>query len=188
MRLAVERLVVGVLIVGFVIGTSTHMLQIVNRGWVVFAAAPIWMNVYWTSLTFLDPFAAFLLLRARRAGLMLAVTIMLSDVAVNTYALYGLSLPFAVWALQLQTVFCGVLLGAAGFLWRGDDEPARPSTRRASGFGEPLGNRVASESRRSTRNEHQVTWHPNLPPSLEVVRALASFPWRDGNVSYQLIL
>lgn len=128
MRLAVERIVVGTLIVGFVIGTSTHMLQIVNRGWVVFVAAPIWMNLYWTSLSFLDPLAAMLLLRARRAGLVLALAIMLSDVAVNTYALYGLDLPFALWALQLQTLFCGFLLGAAWYLWDSSNEPARSST------------------------------------------------------------
>jgi peptidoglycan/LPS O-acetylase OafA/YrhL len=128
MRLAVERVVVGVSVVGFVIGTSTHLLQLVNRGWVVFAAAPTWMNVYWTSLTFLDPLAAMLLLRARRAGLILAVAIMLSDVAVNSHALYGLNLPFAIWALQLQTLFCGFLLGAIGFLWGANDESARSST------------------------------------------------------------
>ncbi len=125
MRLAVQRLVVGALIVGFVIGTSTHVLQIVNRGWVVFADAPIWMNVYWTSLTFLDPLAAMLLLRARRAGLALALAIMLSDVAVNSYGLYGLDLPSAVWALQLQTLFGGFLLGAVGFLWERGNEPSR---------------------------------------------------------------
>ena len=56
--------------------------------------------------------AAWLLL-----GLVLALAIMVSDVAVNSYALHGLDLPFAVWALQLQTLFFGFLLGAAGFLW-----------------------------------------------------------------------
>lgn len=75
------------------------------------------MNVYWTALAVLDPLAAVLLIRARRAGLALALAIMVSDVAVNSYALYGLGLPFAVWALQLQTLFFGFLLGAAGFLW-----------------------------------------------------------------------
>lgn len=39
-RKAVERLVVGVLVAGFAIGTTTHTLQLVNRGWVVFTAAP----------------------------------------------------------------------------------------------------------------------------------------------------
>jgi len=116
-RKAIERLIVGVLVAGFAIGTTTHTLQLVNRGWVVFAAAPVWMNVYWTALTFLDPLAAVLLIRARRAGLALALAIMVSDVAVNSHALHGLGLPFAVWALQLQTLFFGFLLGAAGFLW-----------------------------------------------------------------------
>jgi len=117
-RLAVERLAVGVLVAGFAIGTTTHTLQLVNRGWVVFASAPVWMNAYWTALTFLDPLAAVLLIRARRAGLVLALAIMVSDVTVNSYALHGLGLPFAVWALQIQTLFLGFLVGAAGFLWR----------------------------------------------------------------------
>ncbi len=117
-RNAVERLVTWVLVAGFALGTATHTLQLVSRGWVVFAAAPVWMNIYWTVLTFLDPLAALLLIRARRAGLSLALAIMVSDVAVNSYALYGLGLPFAVWALQLRTLFFGFLLGAAGFLWR----------------------------------------------------------------------
>lgn len=117
MRAAVERLAIGVLVAGFAIGTTTHTVQLVTRGWVVFTAAPVWMNVYWTALTFLDPLAAVLLLRSRRAGLVLALAIMLSDVAINSYALHGLGLHFAFWALQAQTLFLGFLLGVVGFLW-----------------------------------------------------------------------
>ena len=75
MKLTVERLILAVLVVGFSIGTTTHTLQIVNRGWVVFSTAPVWMNVYWTALTFLDPLAVVLLLqrRLRRVGLALAL-------------------------------------------------------------------------------------------------------------------
>lgn len=116
-RKAIERLALGVLVAGFAIGTTTHLLQLFRHGWVVFAAAPVWMNVYWTALTFLDPLAAVLLIRERRAGLALALAIMVSDVAINSYALHGLGLPIAVGALQLQTVFLGFLFGAAGFLW-----------------------------------------------------------------------
>lgn len=122
MRITVERLILAVLVAGFAIGMLTHTLQLVNGGWVVFQAAHTWMNVYWTALTFLDPLAAVLLLRSRRAGLALGLAIMVSDVAVNSYALYGLGLPFAFWALQSQTLFFGFLLGAAGFLWR--EQPA----------------------------------------------------------------
>jgi hypothetical protein len=115
-RPAVERLIVAVLIIGFAIGTLTHARRLLTAGWVAIPTAPAWMNVYWTALTVLNPFAAVLLLRWRRAGLVLAIAIMLSDVAINTYALHGLRLPSV---LQAQTLFCGFLLGAAGFLGGG---------------------------------------------------------------------
>lgn len=116
-RSAIERIVVGVLVAGFAIGTVTHTLHLINVGWVVFDAAPTWMNVYWTALTGLDPLAAVLLLYRRPVGLALGAAIILSDVGINSYALYGLALPFGFLSLQLQTLFCGFLLGAAGFLW-----------------------------------------------------------------------
>lgn len=115
-RVAVERIVVGVLVAGFAIGTLTHVLALLNRGWTVNSSAPVWMNVYWTSLTFLDPLAALLLLRSRRTGLMLASAIMLSDVAINTYASYLFGFTGVPFQVQLQTVFLGFLLGAVGFL------------------------------------------------------------------------
>ena len=118
MKITLERTAVAVLAAGFAIGTVTHTLQLVTRGWVVFDAAPTWMNVYWTSLTFLDPLAIMLLLISRRAGLALGLSIMASNVTINSYALYGLELPFATWALQSQALFGGFLLGAIGFLWR----------------------------------------------------------------------
>ena len=113
---AIERIVTGVLVAGFAIGTTTHLLHLVNVGWIVFDAAPAWMNVYWTALTALDPLAAVLLLYRRSIGLRLGAAIILSDVGINSYALYGLGLPFGFLSLQLQTLFCGFLLGAAGFL------------------------------------------------------------------------
>ena len=117
-RSAIERIVVGVLVAGFAIGTVTHTLHLINVGWVVFDAAPTWMNVYWTALTRLDPLAAVLLLYRRPVGLALGAAIILSDVGINSYALYGLDLPFGFLSLQLQTLFCGFLLGAAGFFGR----------------------------------------------------------------------
>jgi len=118
-RLAVERTIVGVLVAGFAIGTTTHVMHLVTAGWIVFDAAPTWMNVYWTALTALDPLAAVLLLSARRWGLALGAAIIVTDVVINSYALYGLNLPFGFLSLQLQTLFCGILLGAIGFLANG---------------------------------------------------------------------
>lgn len=115
-RPTIERIAIAVLVAGFAIGTTTHTLHLINVGWIVFDNAPTWMNVYWTALTALDPLAAVLLIWRRPVGLALGAAIILSDVGINSYALYGLGLPFGFLSLQLQTLFCGFLLGAAGFL------------------------------------------------------------------------
>lgn len=104
-KITLERTAVAVLVAGFAIGTATHTLQLVTRGWVVFEDAPTWMNAYWTLLTFLDPLAILLLLTSRRAGLALGLAIMASNVTINSYTLYGLELPIATWALQSQALF-----------------------------------------------------------------------------------
>ena len=80
------------------------------------------MNVYWTALTALDPLAAVLLLYRRPIGLALGAAVILSDIGINSYALYGLGLPFGFLSLQLQTLFYGFLMGTAGFLVRGHDD------------------------------------------------------------------
>jgi hypothetical protein len=112
----IERITIGVLAAGFTIGTVTHTLHLFNLGWIVFDDAPVWMNVYWTALTVLDPLAAVLLIYRRPIGLALGAAIILSDVAINSYALYGLALPLGFLSLQLQSLFCGFLIGAVGFL------------------------------------------------------------------------
>lgn len=61
-RVTIERIVVGMLVAGFAIGTLTHTLPLVNIGWIAFDGAPVWVNVYWTALPALDPLAAALLI------------------------------------------------------------------------------------------------------------------------------
>ena len=113
-----SRFALATLVGGFAIGTFTHSATLIDAGWLPYRSAPLWMNVYWTALTFLDPLAAALLVVRRRVGLILAIAIMVSDVAINSYAAYGMRLKFIAGPLQLQTLFGGFLLGAAGFLWR----------------------------------------------------------------------
>lgn len=115
-RLWIERIVVGVLVAGFAIGTITHVRHLIHAGWIVFESAPTWMNVYWATLTALDPLAAVLLIVRRPTGLALGAGVIVSDVGINSYALYGIALPFGFLSLQLQTLFCGFLIGAIGFL------------------------------------------------------------------------
>jgi hypothetical protein len=102
----------------FMIGTTTHLIVLLNGWWLPHHP---FLNAYWTSLTFLDPLVIILLLRSPRAGLLLALTIILTDVGINslaTYLYFDKDGHYAVdYFIQLQTAFLGFALGSAPFLW-----------------------------------------------------------------------
>lgn len=50
----------------------------------------MWLAVYFTSLTVVDPLAAVLLCARRTAGLYLGVLVLVTDALANGYAVYGL--------------------------------------------------------------------------------------------------
>ncbi|MEV8514886.1 hypothetical protein [Dactylosporangium sp. NPDC051484] len=66
------------------------MIQLVTGGWPPYPWAPIWLAIYFTSLTLLDPLAAALLLARRAIGLYLAALVLVTDAAANWYATYCL--------------------------------------------------------------------------------------------------
>lgn len=67
-------------------GGVVHVVQVATGGWPPYPWAPPWLAAYFTSLTVLDPLAAALLLARRRAGLHLAVFVLVTDSAANFYA------------------------------------------------------------------------------------------------------
>ncbi|HEV7694437.1 MAG TPA: hypothetical protein VGO52_26610 [Hyphomonadaceae bacterium] len=80
--------------------------------------APPWMNVYWTSLALFDPLTVILLWTRRRYGVWLGIAVMVTDVAINSYAAYGLGFSGFGLFLQLQSLFGGFVLGSAALLLR----------------------------------------------------------------------
>ncbi len=99
-------------------GGATHVMDIARGGFLPYRDMPPAINMFWTSLALFDFLAVLLLWTRRRAGVALTVAIMLADVAVNSYAVYGLGIVFQSFApLQAQTWFLGFVLGAAGFVW-----------------------------------------------------------------------
>ena len=74
------------------LATITHVLVDARCG--VFLAGleplgyPIGVRLYWASLTFLDPAAAILLFARPRAGLVLCVVIIATDVLNNSWVAY----------------------------------------------------------------------------------------------------
>jgi hypothetical protein len=78
------------MIVVLVYGTVVHIAQLVSGGLRPYPWAPPWLEVYFTSLTLLDPLAAGLLAARRALGLWLAIAVFATDAAANGYAVYGL--------------------------------------------------------------------------------------------------
>lgn len=103
-------------IVGFLIGTVTHVLDLVAGGWDTYAEYPLALRLFWVSLTILDPITATLLALRRRVGVVFGVVIILVDIAVNwtVFATLGGNPLFGV---VNQTLFAAFLLTTAKPLW-----------------------------------------------------------------------
>lgn len=106
---------------GFLYGTWNHIVDIWRDGFLGYHDVPFLVNLYWTSLTFLDPLAVILLFTLPLHGVLLSVLIMASDLAVNlSVALYFYWQGGAFFddRLILQMAFgCFVFL-TAPFIWK----------------------------------------------------------------------
>lgn len=69
-------------------GAVVHVVHLVLGGWNPYPSLPVWLAVYFISLTLLDPIAAVLLLFRRRAGLVLGCAVLVTDAVANGYANY----------------------------------------------------------------------------------------------------
>ncbi|WP_380159737.1 hypothetical protein [Kineococcus sp. R86509] len=86
------RLAVTTLVLLLAWGCLQHLLDFATDGPRPYTDAPTWLATYWSALTALDPLAAVLLAFRFRTGVLLAPTILLTDVAANGYAIHVLDL------------------------------------------------------------------------------------------------
>ena len=121
------RVVQVVWIAGFLIGTTTHVFDLIIGGADTYMAFPIGVRVFWMSLTLCDPLIVALLLFRRRAGVLIGLVVILADIAVNWtvfLTIGGLSL----FGVVNQAAFAIFLVATARLLWRwlppGRDLPA----------------------------------------------------------------
>jgi hypothetical protein len=91
---------------------AVHVFDLWRHGWLPYRFAPLPLNAYWTALTLLDALAAVLLLCQPRAGLVLALLIIVSDVAINLFARFQLRLRLHPLMLSLQVLFLVALIAA----------------------------------------------------------------------------
>lgn len=107
-ELNIVRLIFAIYILGFAYGTRNHIIDICNDGVLGYTYVALPINIYWTSLTALDPLAIILLIFSPFSGMMLSVCIMATDIAVNVsvtlyyYFKYG---TFTLDRLHLQIAF-----------------------------------------------------------------------------------
>lgn len=104
-------------IIGFLIGTTTHVLDLVDGGLDTYAQFPTALRLFWISLTLLDPITIALLAMRRRAGIVLALIVILVDVAVNWSVLATIG-GNPLYGVVNQTAFAALLILTAPHLWR----------------------------------------------------------------------
>lgn len=115
-RAFLDRAVVLLVILCLTIGAATHIYDNIIFGFLPYRFAPTWINIYWTSLSFVDLLAVYFLLRIRKVGVLLTLAIMLSNVIINSLAYYSLNVISDPLPLQLQTLFFGFCLGSSPWL------------------------------------------------------------------------
>ena len=122
---SLRRAVLVVWIAGFLVGTTTHVLDLVAGLSETYAAFPKVLRLFWVSLTVLDPITAALLVLKRRVGIILALLVISADIAVNWtvfFTIGGLSL----FGVVNQTLFAAILFTTASTLWRWFPPANRP--------------------------------------------------------------
>ena len=116
-------LVLAVWVAGFSVGTMVHLIELLTQGFGVYGNMPVWVRVFWVSLTIIDPFVVILLLLRVRASIWLGCAVMVADVVVNWSV--ALTIPGAIGpGLITQPLFLLFLLTTAPLLWRSFQRPA----------------------------------------------------------------
>lgn len=103
-------------------GTVVHLVQLLSSGLDQYPELPGWLRIYFVALTILDPLAAVLLAWRTRAGVVLAVMVLVSDAVSNGWANYVLDPAGGVTLGRVgQAVITMLAIGACAFgphLWR----------------------------------------------------------------------
>ncbi|WP_321282799.1 hypothetical protein [uncultured Vibrio sp.] len=112
-----DKFVVFLLCLFLAIGGVVHIYDNIIDGLLPYDFAPRWLNIYWSILGIFDLLAVYLLIRYRRAGLVLMLVILLTNVIVNSHAHYSLDILDNNTALQMKTLFLGFAMGVSIWLW-----------------------------------------------------------------------
>ena len=99
---------------------STHVWTVATHGlFYDYGGVSTFTQIYWTSLTALDPLAAVLLFVKPRAGVVLTMTIIVSDVVHNTWLMSrNANANWSNWMYVLQVIFLIFVLLTISRAWQ----------------------------------------------------------------------
>jgi len=124
-----DHAVILAYVTAFAVATICHLFDIARGGWLPYTKYALGLNVFWTSLAFLDPLAIVLLLKRRRAGVCLALLIITVDVVVNLTVGLREFVPsgrFTFWGLATQIPVGVFMWWTAPKLWTAEStHPSR---------------------------------------------------------------
>lgn len=78
-----EKAFVVIYVLCFLGAALNHLNDIRIGGWLPYRYAPVYLNAFWTSLLFFDLAVVFLLILRVKAGICLAIAVMVTDLLVN---------------------------------------------------------------------------------------------------------
>ncbi|TGK81504.1 hypothetical protein EHQ24_09330 [Leptospira noumeaensis] len=75
--------IVIVYLIGFSIGTISHIMDIATMGFLGYSFAPLSFNIFWTLLVVFDPLVILFFFLRFQYAIFLAVIIMIFDISIN---------------------------------------------------------------------------------------------------------
>lgn len=109
------KVILSIQMVGMLMGASTHILWVITYGFLSSEYnANLFTSLFWDSLTFFDPIAAFLLIVRPKVGVYLTLGIILVDVVHNNI-FYMDELYFQTYSLMEWMVKYWMIVGQVVF-------------------------------------------------------------------------
>lgn len=103
-------------VIGFLIGTTTHTMDLILGGLNVYSGFPPGVRLFWVALTILDPVTAALIIFRRRSGIVLGSAVIIADIAVN-WTVFALVGGLSLYGVISQSLFAVLIVVTARPLW-----------------------------------------------------------------------
>ncbi|MFJ2370627.1 hypothetical protein [Microbacterium sp. NPDC087665] len=103
-------------VIGFLVGTTTHTVDLIVGGLNTYSGFPLGVRLFWVTLTILDPVTAALIIFRRRSGILLGIAVMIADIAVN-WTVFATVGGLASFGVISQSLFAALVFVTARPLW-----------------------------------------------------------------------